>query len=466
MSSPQIVPNSQAMTTVEMRSNEQNLTTDFPYALAFIPFVQYSHNVTTNTITNPMFIIPGSLTTVQPKNAPKEQAEWYEISLTKCSNSRLTFESFSAKYNKKNTYLNIKRGLLCAEYGHWFISKDSRYIMSFTNYKGYNVYDIKNDCWLLDENVKIISYSYFIGIRSLFVNDELIILSDSRYLYFFYVGDGFKRPMKIDTVAMEATISYAQHGMCLVGYSCDCNSTDEDNHDKIEKKSTTGSGESFAKTSSNNHNTIAKKIRIKKYRLKILTFGGVYNHEFIKSFIEFDINLEIKDGELDNNKQMDKIDKNKYTLKIEENVVNFEDIKCKFNFTDAQAYHDADISLFGTRYYDFGYQCIKLEKNKNRNRNRNKGKNRHNHRDDDNDDGSDIERGCREHVIVMMGGKESDSGDYVSESIVNPYFQRGITLYYVERKQLVFIQDVKFKYIILVCFIIYVTFDCNVIDEI
>ena len=378
---------------------------DFPYSLSFVPFVKYSHNLQHNDIENPLFIIPGSTSIVRQSG----YSDWYEISLKHpklCSSLELMFESFKNKYNKKNT--QMEKNPVCSQFGHWFITRDNKKIIAFTAQTGYNAYDIEADRWLLKKSI-FITYTYVIGARSLLINDELVVISDSTKFYFWYLPDDLKKipliTQKNHGYMKTNKGRYAQHGMCLIDYSCTRGVHDDDDNDidnDVDNDNDNDDEKSAGTQTDKNKN---KEWKI--YNLKILIFGGIYAIEFLNSFIQFEFNIYI-DEKCDN---VD--DQNKYDIKSKEKHIDWHDIKCNLKGAEYK-------QLFSSKYGDFGCECIQIDN--------------------------------EEHVVVMIGGKNATKSKLKSKSkskMNNINYKRAIVLYHVEKRQLVFIKDVKLINIVL-----------------
>ena len=263
-----------------------SLVDEVPYDVDYVSFVRYSdnflrHTPCTNTnITKQRLIIPGSATCKSPNS---KYAGMYEIFLPEpYNNDHITFKSFEKDYNKPNASISKiypdNDGLfLNAADVHTFITKDNKYIIMFHVTKGYNVYDIENDKWLLKSNNTNIR-AFDSQCQSLLINDELLILSDS-YVLFFYLISNSNRSRKetnhflspkllTQRVVFDMSYDYDEHGICLI----DCVKN------VMEKNDT--------------------------YLLKILIFGG-FEIDFDKSFhlvnIKIDLNLYFSQYNNNNN---------------------------------------------------------------------------------------------------------------------------------------------------------------------
>ena len=148
-----------------------------------------------------------------------------------------------------------------------FITRDNRYIITYNNIKGYNVYDIENDKWLLQKDyamkfANILKWDgYDDGIASVFINDEIIITSDSIFLYFHYIPTrDLKYLIEIKQYKLKTQeLDYSYHGMCCIQLNCD----------KDETK------------------------KINQFSIKLLIVGGSKNTWFLQSFLIVDVLITV-----------------------------------------------------------------------------------------------------------------------------------------------------------------------------
>ena len=253
-----------------------SIVDEAPYDVDYVSFARYSDNFllrtpsTSANINKQRLIIPGSATC---KSANLKYAGMYEIFLPdphpkkSSSSDHITFKSFEKDYNKPNasistTYADNDRFFLNAADVHTFITKDNKYIIMFHGTKGYNIYDIENDKWLLESNNTSIN-TYNLQCQSLLINDEILILSVSHILFFYSISNSiakernhFLNPKLLKSLDVFDYIhDYNEHGICLL----DCV--------YMEKN--------------------------EKYLLKILVFGG-FDIDFEKSFCLVDIKIDLK----------------------------------------------------------------------------------------------------------------------------------------------------------------------------
>ena len=110
-----------------------------------------------------------------------------------------------------------------------FITRDNKHIVVFNNVIGYNVYDMINDEWLFTDDFtnyvptggsccKISFETFKDGVRSLFLNDEMIIVSEANCLSFYYIPTkDFKSLSLIYQHRLKTqNLDYCYHGMCCI----------------------------------------------------------------------------------------------------------------------------------------------------------------------------------------------------------------------------------------------------------
>ena len=139
----------------------------------------------------------------------------------------------------------------------------------FGDHGHYNVYDMTNDEWLFDhkphkENsleskacCDIKFDTYHDSVKSLFLNDEMIITSEKNYLSFYYIPT--KDLKSLDMICRyrlkTENLNYSYHGMCCIGLK----------------------------------HSIDKKIQMNNFSMKILLLGGETNDNFFQSFLIVEI---------------------------------------------------------------------------------------------------------------------------------------------------------------------------------
>ena len=168
-----------------------------------------------------------------------------------------TLKSFTRDYNKLNADLRIANYTTYKKVQS-FITKDNRYIITYTDDPGYNVYDITNDEWLLDKCIQLDPYqTYSDSAKSIMVNDELMILSEGENLLFYYIPTQDLKSFMLVKKHTYTTqdLYYSYHGMCCIGFK----------------------------------HTIDKKNKINQFDVKILLIGGSKNNDFFQSLLIVDI---------------------------------------------------------------------------------------------------------------------------------------------------------------------------------
>lgn len=120
----------------------------------------------------------------------------------------IEYLSFKNDYNLKNACvsgMNVLTGIdahsylidsktrpLLSSKGNSSNEMKYEYIVVFECTKGYNVYDIINDTWLLDDNVfgneDDVEMYEDEGARSLLITDNILLISSHKYLYFYWIS--------------------------------------------------------------------------------------------------------------------------------------------------------------------------------------------------------------------------------------------------------------------------------------
>ena len=81
--------------------------------------------------------------------------------------------------------------------------------------KEYNVYDISNDDWMINENTKL-NVDIHGNARSLLVCNKLFVISYQRNIYIYSICNDICNPQLIQTYKIkDKTKYYRNHGMCL-----------------------------------------------------------------------------------------------------------------------------------------------------------------------------------------------------------------------------------------------------------
>lgn len=116
---------------------------------------------------------------------------------------------------------------------HSFMTDDGSNIIVMKRELGYNVYNIKSDRWLLNENTLIDGLPYSWD-RFLFLGTQLLIVSSKTHIIIFDLSN-ILTPQKIYEYEIESEIEvilqendydiverqgYVEHGMCLINYNC------------------------------------------------------------------------------------------------------------------------------------------------------------------------------------------------------------------------------------------------------
>ena len=305
------------------------MTKDF--AEKFLPFASYSYYPTNRDLKSQESQIKRRNIAIAGDNdSDDDDNAFYEIILNNKTNV-IQYKSFKTHYNKK--YANLKHiGLSNAShnyrYIHSYLVRNNKYIIVFTSDIRYNVYDIENDKWLLNQAEKKLEKHNQSFSRSILINDEIIIVSEEKQLYFYFIGnDHIIDPILIHTYQLETDgVAFNNHGMVVIDFKL------------IKPK------QKLNKQNDNNNNHINNY----KYKLKILLFGGYTNKDILSSFLFLDVLLSYDDD------VNDKVENScNIILSIDENLIDYNLIKL-INFDEKKRLK---------QWYNFSCQCFFNDKN-------------------------------------------------------------------------------------------------------
>ena len=258
------------------------------------------------------------------------ESGFYEFIFNDEENS-IVYKSFQNDYSKQFANLKcIGMKNLNAANTHSYLIQDNKYLAVFhcNTYSDmyYNVYDMESDEWLINRNnVRLIAIPNLPGKRSVLINEEIIIVSISDNLYFYFIGkDCITNPQLVYKCKLATQdVSFINHAMCVI---------DVDTVTVIKQDS-----------------IASKNKSAEKHKVKIILFGGDGNRDSLSSFLILDIVLSYS---------YDCKDKKSLPLikvSINEHLVDKSSIRLK-NITE-----DEDGHQVNTKYYypcDFGYTCI------------------------------------------------------------------------------------------------------------
>lgn len=212
---------------------------------------------------------------------------------------------------------NLVTSKLHHDYSHSFLTSDDKYLIVYNNStQGYNVYSMEHDNWLLAKNDKNLTYSYTLGARSLLMNDSLVAMCGSAYLYFYYLDDNFEKVVlaKRHQINQSNRYSFAQHCMCLLSYT--------------KKMKTKGENKII-------------------HDMNILCFGGRYNDSFLESFVKSHVTISFTSS-----KSQERLSDD-FDVVVKSTALKSDSIKL-VNFDD----EDDSLDFSKQPWYDFGYECI------------------------------------------------------------------------------------------------------------
>ena len=260
-------------------------------------------------------------------------------------NKPLVFASYTKHFNKTNANLQKAGFLKCgnAKNCQSHLIKQGKYIVIIDPKRGYNVFDIENNVWLLEKSNKNIDLSS-VHFRSLIINDEIIIISNYEYVYFYSISianNNFTNPKLVKKYKIVTpNLSYSVHGMCCLDL--------KETQQGIRKYINTL--DNF-KTQNNTHNSTTA------YDCKLILFGGTHgggHHRFLfDTFLLLDINVSNID--------------NSYSMDITEKVIDFETNSYLSNKKDDNNSNNNSSSKWlnidpNSKFYEdfmsFGYECV------------------------------------------------------------------------------------------------------------
>ena len=162
----------------------------------------------------------------------KTKFQYYVVNESNHDNnaSAGTFLSMNEYHGYKHADLKFY-GTKTGQNLHTLITDDGFNIIVMEMFKGYNVYNIKSDSWLLKENIlKGIDFGLPSGNgRCLFLRNQLLISSENENITILDLND-IAAPKKIFEYKIKSEIDvllnadadrqgYICHGMCLINYS-------------------------------------------------------------------------------------------------------------------------------------------------------------------------------------------------------------------------------------------------------
>ena len=187
-----------------------------PVAVSFIPFTRYSNfaknsdNKNRKSQIRQKNIITGGNET--------NEGGFYEFIGNDDAKS-IDCKSFKIDYNKEFANLQCI-GLGNAHSVHSYLIQNNKYLVVFKRALCYNVYDMENDKWLINLGAKKLTANISSDARSVMINDNLIIISNYKHLYFYFIGDDhITNPILIGQRRLKArNVGYLRHGMCIIDF--------------------------------------------------------------------------------------------------------------------------------------------------------------------------------------------------------------------------------------------------------
>lgn len=192
---------------------------DFSESIQWLPFVHYSKFATNDEKYRKHLQITH-------KSILTHNTGFYEFFVDEETHS-IQYRSYRKHYGTHRANLAyIGLSSPYDEYSHSYFVRNNRYIIVFktepndnVEHYVYCVYDTKNDSWYIDHDNTVMQdiscYS-----RSLLINDEILIISSHKELYFYFIGnDNILHPMEIFVYKLKTkNVSYRNHGFCIIDF--------------------------------------------------------------------------------------------------------------------------------------------------------------------------------------------------------------------------------------------------------
>ena len=311
------------MGCISSNATTESFGHDFPLQMSLVPFAKYSSFPTNTPKTVQRRNI--AVSCIDSVATTYNLGGFTELILNNnCNTNSIDYKSFAIDYGKKYADVTFG-GLDDAQFTHSYLIRNNKYFIVFRHDLHYNVYDMENDKWLLNQNEKTLSKNDSLDSRSVLINDEIIIISTKHQLCFYFIGgDHITDPILIKQYQLTRRygfVSFERHGMCIIDF-IDIN------------KSISNAGDDYI-----NDDELFQKY---KYKIKIVLFGGC-NEYILSSFLFLDITLSCSI-----------IQPTRLKLSIDDNWLGKNEITLNnidTNKVKEQVWHD------------FGYDCLFNSKN-------------------------------------------------------------------------------------------------------
>ena len=180
------------------------------------------------------------------------------------------------------------------------LTTDENFVIIFHKRTGYNVYDICKDCWLFKKSETIITHNDFdVATQSMLIDDKIIILSHFQTIDVYFLKNLQTLPILIRSYKIGSYNYYfGFHGMCCIDIQKIFNNNAYDHDasltltglidDKDEKKIY----ESDIDIVDCNFKQDEKDCTY-GCTLKLITFGGIRNGKFLRTFVCFHITIMV-----------------------------------------------------------------------------------------------------------------------------------------------------------------------------
>ena len=240
--------------------------TDFPYDLSWCSIARYSANFSDVDIPNKRAIVCGGAREEDRGYNSYYETGFHEIILDDCDKNstpivntkngleyfhkKIQIKSFAKDYGKENGDLSkMDMSITNGRELHAFITRHNRFLIIIAPSNGpwclYNVYDIKNDKWLLRSSSSAIKIHSKDGTRSVLINDKILIISEDYWISIYnlnnnnksglqtnhsnnnndnndeilYPGGKVMNPLIITKYCFSVMQSAENHGMLVTDYS-------------------------------------------------------------------------------------------------------------------------------------------------------------------------------------------------------------------------------------------------------
>ena len=308
-----------------------NVGNDFPVRVIQTPFTKSTWSYSPSQLNTRNIIISKNQDSYEKIGKNEQVEEFFEI-ITNENTNNITYKSFKHDYNKKLAILSQAQcGIDCTreQMTQSYLVRNNKYIVVFKG-KDYNVYDIKNDKWLLLPHAKQLIQNWWQHAQSLLLNDEIIVVHGGYKLCFYSIrNNDIIDPKFIGEHIFESEFSTdSDYGMCCI--ECDAKN----------------------KQLNNNNNNC------NNYNAKIMLFGCNRGHQILSSHLVCNLTVQLTKKGIGN-------ENHRYSIQVEEEMIKEDngynnDIK-KDNTPPTTLGKDRNrrkSQIIECQSQNFGYECI------------------------------------------------------------------------------------------------------------